>query len=86
MHALANQPQTVDCPVESEPDSEVKWFKDDQLLESEPAHLEQTGKELMFFQINDNDTGDYYCQATNYLGTVTSERFKLTVQSSKYPF
>lgn len=47
-------------------------------------HLEQTGSELMFVQINDNDTGDYHCEATNYLGKVTSEPFRLTVQTSKY--
>lgn len=71
--------------MEAQPESEVKWFKDDQLLASEPSHLEQAGSELMFVSINDNDAGDYHCQASNYLGTVTSERFRLSVQTSKYP-
>lgn len=47
-------------------------------------HLEQTGNELMFFLVNDRDTGDYHCEASNYLGSVTSEQFRLTVQSSEY--
>ena len=70
--------------MEAKPEAEVKWFKDRQLLVSQPAHLEQTGSELMFFQMSDDDTGDYYCQATNYLGSIESENFRLTVQSSKY--
>jgi hypothetical protein len=77
------EPLTVECPVEAQPESEVKWFKDGQVLASEPAHLEQTGSELMFFQINEADTGDYHCQAENYLGRASSEPFRLTVQSSK---
>lgn len=78
------KPHTVECPVEAQPEAEVKWFKDDQLVESEPTHLEQTGSELMFFQINEQDSGDYHCQATNYLGSITSKPFKIIVLSSKY--
>lgn len=78
-----NKPHTSECPVESQPESDVKWFKDNKLLQSEPMHLEQTGSELMFFLVNDKDTGDYHCEASNHLGTVTSEQFRLTVQSSK---
>lgn len=80
----ANKPHTSECPVEAQPESSVKWFKDNRLLASKPMHVEQTGSELMFFQINDNDTGDYHCEASNYLGSVTSEQFRLTVQTSKY--
>lgn len=65
--------------------AEVKWFKDDELLASRPTHHEQTGTELMFFQVADEDAGEYHCEATNYLGSVTSDRFKLHVHSSKYP-
>ena len=83
MQVQPNSPQIVDCPVEARPEPEIKWFKDDELLESRPPHLEQTGKELMFMQTSDDDTGDYHCEATNYLGSLVSPRFKIEVQSSK---
>lgn len=79
-----NKPHAVECPIESNPIAEVKWFRDGQLLMSQPTHLEQTGAELMFFQMNDEDSGQYHCEATNYLGSTSSEPFKLTVLSSKY--
>lgn len=79
-----NTPHTIECPVESQPTAEVKWFKDDQLLVSQAPRLEQMGSELVFIQMVDDDTGDYHCEATNYLGTITSDHFRLTVQSSKY--
>lgn len=79
-----NEPHTIECAIESQPAAEVKWFKDDQLIAGQPSKLEQMDKELMFIQVSDEDTGDYHCQATNYLGSVTSEHFRLTVQSSKY--
>uniref|UniRef100_A0A6G1SLK3 Roundabout 2 n=2 Tax=Aceria tosichella TaxID=561515 RepID=A0A6G1SLK3_9ACAR len=82
VRAKPHEPLTVECPVESQPESEVKWFKDGQVLTSEPAHLEQTGSELMFFQTRVQDTGDYHCEAENHLGRVASERFRLTVQSN----
>lgn len=79
-----SKPHTVECAVESEPEAEVKWFKDDQLLGAQPAHSEQQGNELIFFQMNEEDSGEYRCQATNYLGSIASEPFRLTVHSSKY--
>jgi len=63
----------------------VRWFKDGHLLLSEAEHLDQTGSELMFFTLSENDSGDYHCEASNYLGSVQSDRFTLNVQSSKYP-
>lgn len=85
VQALAYEPQTFECPVESEPEAEFKWFKDDQLLPSRSANLDQMGAELTFRQLDEADAGDYHCQATNYLGSVTSDRFQVTVQTSKYP-
>ena len=79
-----NEPFTCECPVESRPASEFLWYKDNKLLVSEPAHLEQTSNELMFIQINENDTGDYHCEASNSLGKVVSQPFRLTVKTSKY--
>lgn len=78
-----NKPHTIECAIEARPEADVKWFKDEQLLVVQPPHLEQSGNELMFFQINEHDFGQYYCQATNYLGSITSEPFALT-ESSKY--
>lgn len=79
-----NKPHTIECPIESRPESEVRWFKDDSLLEPQLGHTEQSGKELMFFQITKNDSGAYYCEASNQLGSITSAPFKLAVLSSKY--
>lgn len=78
-----NVPHTVECPVEARPLAEVSWFKDEQPLVSRPPQQEQTGGELMFFQMSEEDGGQYRCQASNYLGKVSSERFMLTVQTSK---
>lgn len=83
MDAKANEPQAIECPIESEPAGEVEWFKDGQVLTSEPAHLELVGAELMFTKVKPEDAGDYHCEAVNYLGRVVSDRFRLTVQSSK---
>lgn len=84
MTVQVNKPQTFECAIESEPEAQVKWFKDDKLLEESNGGSQQTGTELMFLQVNEEDTGEYHCQASNYLGSITSDRFKLHVQSSKY--
>lgn len=81
-----NKPHTIECPVESNPEAEVRWFKDRRVLASEPSHLEITGNELMFFQINQRDSGQYHCEASNYLGSIRSQPFRLSVETttSKY--
>lgn len=79
----ANQPQTIECPIEANPRAEIKWFKDNLPLISQMPHSEQQGNELIINELNVDDTGIYHCEATNYLGTTISEQFKLTVQSSK---
>ena len=76
----AEEPHTIECPIESEPEAQVSWFKGGRLLASEPLHFEQTGRELMFFQIKRSDSGQYYCLASNYLGSARSEPFELTVK------
>lgn len=79
------EPKTIECPVEAEPEPEIRWFKDGQLLSSRASRLELTGNELMFISISEQDSGEYFCQATNLMGTIESERFKLTIQTSEYP-
>lgn len=79
-----NEFHSIECPVEGKPTPQIKWFKDNELIISQPTHLEQAAKELMLFNIVDDDTGDYHCEAANYLGTIRSDQFRLQVQSSKY--
>lgn len=79
-----NQPQTIECPIEANPPADIKWFKDNLLLISQMPHSDQHSNELIINELNDDDTGIYHCEATNYLGTTISEQFKLTVQSCKY--
>lgn len=80
----AGEPKTIECPVEAEPEAEIKWYKDGQMVSSRPPHLELTGNELMFISISEQDSGEYHCQASNSMGSITSDRFKLSIQTSKY--
>lgn len=81
----ANQADSIECPVESQPPSEISWFKDGAKLGEEPTRLEQSAGELIILQASEEDAGDYYCRASNYLGSLTSPSFRLNVQSSEYP-
>lgn len=90
---MLGEPHMIWCPIEAQPEPEVKWFKDarelidddvsTQTQQAHATHRDMSGKELMFMSVHEDDAGEYRCEATNYLGTVRSERMRLSVKSSK---
>ncbi|XP_028269789.1 protein sax-3-like [Parambassis ranga] len=73
---------TITCrPPHSRPAAQVSWFKDNQLL-SPTGHITVLhGGDLFFHSVQPNDSGSYFCRASNIhlQRFLTSRRASLTV-------
>ncbi|CAL4090996.1 unnamed protein product, partial [Meganyctiphanes norvegica] len=80
-----NEPATLNCHATGRPKPKITWFKDGKLF-----HHETTGRhvlldkgDLFFLRVlqtkKDNDTGVYWCVASNTVGKVASRNATLEV-------
>ncbi|MEQ2170988.1 hypothetical protein GOODEAATRI_006079, partial [Goodea atripinnis] len=73
---------TLTCrPPHSQPEAEVSWFKNNQLLSPTINMTVLPTGDLFFYRIQDDDGGSYFCRASNaHLHRfLTSRRATLTV-------
>lgn len=83
-----NEPLTLNCKADGIPEPEIKWFKDGIEVPTAPSNPEShrvilpTGS-LFFLRVIQNkkehDGGNYWCEATNKVGTARSKNATLEV-------
>ncbi|CAL4087767.1 unnamed protein product, partial [Meganyctiphanes norvegica] len=83
-----NEPATLNCKAEGKPTPVIRWYKDGNMVRTSPGDpksqrvLLPTGS-LFFLRVvhgkKDDDAGSYWCQATNEVGTVTSNNATLEI-------
>ncbi|XP_064080611.1 roundabout homolog 2-like [Macrobrachium nipponense] len=83
-----SEPATLNCKAEGKPPPTIRWFKDGQIVRTSPQDpksqrvLLPTGS-LFFLRVvhgkKEDDAGVYWCQATNEVGTVTSNNATLEI-------
>ncbi|XP_042235884.1 roundabout homolog 2-like [Homarus americanus] len=83
-----SEPATLNCNAEGKPPPTIRWFKDGQLVRTSPGDpksqrvLLPTGS-LFFLRVvhgkKEDDAGVYWCQASNEVGTVTSNNATLEI-------
>ncbi|XP_040928392.1 hemicentin-2 isoform X2 [Betta splendens] len=68
-------------PPYSRPAAQVSWFKDNQLLPRTPGVTVLPGGDLFFHSVQENDSGSYFCRASNIplQRFLSSRRATLTV-------
>ena len=83
-----NEPLTLNCKVNGDPEPNVEWYKDGELVttarEDPRSHkilLPDNGLFLLRAQHGkkEKDSGKYWCKASNIAGTVTSRKGSLQV-------
>ena len=83
-----NEPVTLKCKVNGDPEPNVEWYKDGELVttarEDPRSHkilLPDNGLFLLRAQHGkkEKDSGKYWCKASNIGGTVTSRKGSLQV-------
>ena len=89
-----NEPVTLNCKVNGDPEPNVEWYKDGELVttarEDPRSHkilLPDNGLFLLRAQHGkkEKDSGEYWCKASNIGGTVTSRKGNLQVAYKLIP-
>ena len=87
-----NTPVTLRCAAEGDPDPEVRWYKDGELVVTaatdHKSHRVLLPSGSLFFlravqSRKENDAGVYWCNARNSLGEVNSTNATLIVAGKK---
>ena len=88
-----NEPLTLNCKAEGIPEPEIKWFKDGIEVPTAPSNPEShrvilpTGS-LFFLRVIQNkkehDGGNYWCEATNKVGSARSKNATLEVAGNEF--
>jgi len=83
-----NEPVTLNCKVSGDPEPNVEWYKDGELVttarEDPRSHKILLPDNGLFFlralhSKKEKDSGQYWCKASNIGGTVTSRKGNLQV-------
>ena len=83
-----NEPVTLNCKVNGDPEPNVEWYKDGELVttarEDPRSHKILLPDNGLFFlralhSKKEKDSGQYWCKASNIGGTVFSKRGHLQV-------
>jgi hypothetical protein len=86
-----NQPHTLNCKAEGEPQPKFEWFKDGKKLTIDPSRqmLLPTGDLLLLsvtYSRRDTDGGVYWCEARNDLGVERSRNASLRIATLRDEF
>ncbi|GIY25111.1 hemicentin-1 [Caerostris extrusa] len=68
---FVNQPISLHCFVEAEPEASITWVKDGHILNDmiDPfIHILDDGQKLQIFRTRDSDEGQYSCEVSNSVG------------------
>ena len=89
---LRNEPATLRCAVDGQPQPEVTWYRDGEALEPRGHRLVLPDGALFFLRVtqgrnngggsgrnNNGDAGTYWCVARNSAGMARSRNATLTV-------
>lgn len=74
--AMINQPITLECPVASNTEAKIKWFKNGDKVDTsnDPfVRVMSDGKALQIFRARPEDAGMYRCLVSNMAGETNSE-------------
>lgn len=82
-HALRGQTIELECIVQGLPTPEVSWLRKDGEMSESRTTKELFGRLLRFFNISENDGGEYQCIAKNPQGKA-SHTYMLTVEAAPY--
>ena len=83
-----NEPVTLNCKVNGDPEPNVEWYKDGELVttarEDPKSHKILLPDNGLFFlralhSKKEKDSGQHWCKASNIGGTVTSRKGNLQV-------
>ncbi|XP_033109973.1 roundabout homolog 1-like [Anneissia japonica] len=80
--AVRDNPASFRCRADAQPAATIRWYKDGEQFDG-------TGQDgdLFFLKVtNNHDSGVYYCEATNYLGSARSNNATLDVAYIKSEF
>ena len=89
-----NEPVTLNCKVNGDPEPNVEWYKDGELVttarEDPRSHKILLPDNGLFFlralhSKKEKDSGQYWCKASNIAGTVTSRKGNLQVACKLIP-
>ena len=69
---MQNDPVTLPCDAEGNPEPWITWTKDGQLISpNDPNRYTNSQGALQIAQVQNTDSGIYICQATNPIGNDT---------------
>ncbi|XP_033985892.1 hemicentin-1-like isoform X5 [Trematomus bernacchii] len=68
---------TLTCSSDANPAAKYTWYKKDVNRNVPPL---SEGQQLAFRSIQSSDSGQYFCSATNDLGSITSETIRIDVK------
>lgn len=81
-------PVTLKCKAEGSPKPKIEWYKDGKLLKINPHQLLLPDGDLFFLRVvhsrnkdrsSKSDSGIYWCEAKNEIGTARSRNATLQV-------
>ena len=69
---------TLECGANGNPNPIIRWFKDGVALKG-PQSI---GRVYTIDRINADSRGNYHCEASNAIGTSSSEQTKILIQGT----